>query len=675
MAQLAVPADRVYYGPDQSEKRIRHYWLTAGLLLLAFALSFTFDRHLTVFSHAIMETIAATLAFVVGGLALVRHFSHRSGRFLFIGIGFLGTAFFDVIHTLVSITDFAEDLPSSFESLSLWSWLASRIFLGMLMIITAIRVDPYRVDERGYEVVDELPIFGSVGVLIIACFALFWTAPLPQFIYSDFAIPRPLELVPAVLFLPAFVILGRNGVWRRHAFSHWLMLSLLVNFAVDGLFMLMAYELFNSFSVVAHYLKIVAYTLVLGGLGNSLHDLVRQSEAISAELETANRSLAQEVEERRQAEASLRTSELKLAEAQNLARMGYWEMESESGLVSLSTELSTILGLPMRPNRLARAELLELLAVEDRGALREALDQATHHGASFHLEVLAGNPAGNPIHLDVLGNAIGDSTGGVMRLWGTGQDVTERYRSEEQLRAVAMRLEASNRELQDFAYIASHDLQEPLRKIIAFSDRLAMKFGDRLDDTGHDYLQRVQHAARRMQALIEDLLALSRVTTRGQSFVEVNLQEVVQGVASDLELLLEESQGRLEICDLPVIEADPLQMRQLFQNLIGNALKFHRPDVPPRVRIGADACVSAGGLEQWRIVVEDDGIGFDMKYAERIFQPFQRLHGRSSEYVGTGMGLAICRKIVERHHGAVEAEAEPDQGAKFTILLPKRQPR
>src|SRR5690606_8164099 len=166
---------------------------------------------------------------------------------------------------------------------------------------------------------------------------------------------------------------------------------------------------------------------------------------------------------------------------------------------------------------------------------------------------------------------------------------------------------------------------------------------------------------------------LSRVTTRGQPFALVDLQEIVEGVASDLEARLEETQGQLEIGKLPVLEADPLQMRQLFQNLIGNALKFHQPGTPQIVRVRLVDGEPGSLSTQWTIVVEDNGIGFDMKYAERIFQPFQRLHGRSSEYTGTGMGLAICRKIIERHHGTIWAVSEPGEGTQFWITLPKIQ--
>ncbi|MFN6568266.1 PAS domain-containing protein [Dendronalium sp. ChiSLP03b] len=234
-------------------------------------------------------------------------------------------------------------------------------------------------------------------------------------------------------------------------------------------------------------------------------------------------------------------------------------------------------------------------------------------------------------------------------------------------------LARSNEELQQFAFIASHDLQEPLRKIKTFGERLKTTCGDSLNEQGRDYLERMQNATLRMQNLIEDLLTLSRVTTRTQPFVLINLAEIAQEVLSDLEVRIQQSGGRVEISELPTIKADPLQMRQLLQNLIGNALKFHRQQVPPIVKIygqllNHQSDKVAVGSEMCEIVVEDNGIGFEEKYIDRIFNIFQRLHGRQ-EYEGTGIGLAICRKIVERHHGSITAQSKPGQGAKFIVIL------
>jgi light-regulated signal transduction histidine kinase (bacteriophytochrome) len=251
------------------------------------------------------------------------------------------------------------------------------------------------------------------------------------------------------------------------------------------------------------------------------------------------------------------------------------------------------------------------------------------------------------------------------------QEIAERQRAEAELQTYAARLERSNRELESFAYIASHDLKEPLRKIQAFGDRLQAKYGEVLNEQGRDYLMRMQNAATRMQALIDGLLIYSRVTTKAQPFVTVDLNAVVREVLADLEVRIEQLAARVEVGDLPTIEADPLQMRQLFQNLIGNALKFHRQDVVPLVRVQGE--LLDGGAGQYRITVEDNGIGFDEKYLDRLFQVFQRLHGRS-EYEGAGIGLAICRKIIERHGGSITARGVPDQGATFIITLPARQP-
>ncbi len=260
------------------------------------------------------------------------------------------------------------------------------------------------------------------------------------------------------------------------------------------------------------------------------------------------------------------------------------------------------------------------------------------------------------------------------------QEVSDRKQAEEKLKATAAQLERSNRELQDFAYVASHDLQEPLRKVQAFGDRLKGTCSKALGTEGRDYLERMQTAARRMQVLIEDLLAFSRVTTKANPFQSVDLGKIVREVLSDLEVRIQQSGGQVKVQALPTIDADPLQMRQLFQNLIGNALKFHQDGKPPRVRVrcallGPDAAagpIDAQNGGHCRIEVEDNGIGFDEKHVDRIFTPFQRLHGRST-YEGTGIGLAICRKIVDRHSGSVTARSVPGQGATFVVTLPLKQ--
>ena len=246
-------------------------------------------------------------------------------------------------------------------------------------------------------------------------------------------------------------------------------------------------------------------------------------------------------------------------------------------------------------------------------------------------------------------------------------EITQRKQAEETLQVYAHRLEQSNRELQDFASIAAHDLQEPLRKILAFGDRLSTRFRDQLSLDAKDQLDRILSSAQRMRKLIDDLLTYSRVATRARNFEPTALDQIIQDTLSDLEIRIEQTQAKIETGQLPVVEADSSQMRQLFQNLISNALKFHKKGESPRVIIGATISDS-----QCVLSIQDSGIGFDEKYLDRIFTIFQRLHGRS-EYDGTGVGLAVCRRIAERHGGHITARSNEGMGATFFVTLPLKQ--
>jgi light-regulated signal transduction histidine kinase (bacteriophytochrome) len=270
------------------------------------------------------------------------------------------------------------------------------------------------------------------------------------------------------------------------------------------------------------------------------------------------------------------------------------------------------------------------------------------------------------------GELVADEAGRPARVRGWAQDITGLAATEEALRRANLALQAKHKELQDFFFIASHDLQEPLRTIQAFGQRLRSEHAETMGETGREYLWRMERAAGRMQALIQDLLAYSRVTSQGERPALADLGEIAREARGDLEQRIEEAGGRIDIGDLPTAEVDFVQMRQVFQNLFANAIKF-RGSESLRVSVDAEKAV-VNGRETARIAVRDNGIGFDEQFLDRIFEPFQRLHGKNA-YEGTGIGLAIVRRILERHGGTIAARSAPGEGATFILSLPVRTER
>lgn len=360
--------------------------------------------------------------------------------------------------------------------------------------------------------------------------------------------------------------------------------------------------------------------------------------------------------------------------------------DTEGNLRFRSSSIKNILGY--QPDEYANRSSYDLIHHDDLAAIKTS-SEALAKGEidSFQIEYRCRHKDGSWRVLEGIARRYDDETIDLHGIIVNSRDITDRKLTEKQLRAYNYKLEQSNRELQEFAYVASHDLQEPLRKVQAFGDRLERKYGATLNDEGRDYIQRMRGAAGRMQNLINDLLTFSRVSTKNQPFQSVDLKKIAEEVTSDLEVRIEQTGGWVEIGDLPKIDADPLQMRQLLQNLLGNALKFHRPEIGPVVKIyaatvlqtgasfvleGEEIQTNEGHNDICRLVVEDNGIGFDEKYLDRIFTVFQRLHGRT-EYEGSGIGLAVCRKIVERHGGNLTASSKKGEGAKFYIDLPIAQ--
>lgn len=265
-------------------------------------------------------------------------------------------------------------------------------------------------------------------------------------------------------------------------------------------------------------------------------------------------------------------------------------------------------------------------------------------------------------------------------------EIRERMISEEKVKELnhkllenIERLESANRDLDRFAFMASHDLQEPLRKMLMFSDRLHHKYKDILDDEAKLYISRIQNAGERMQALIKDILLFSKTSIEKPVFVDSNMNDILSEVLTEMDSIVSDKKASIDVKSLPILRVNPVLMRPLFHNLISNALKYSRKDVPPVVKIYSEFSsmhdISDNEMKSryCRIYVEDNGIGFDQKYSEQIFGMFKRLH-LHSEFEGTGIGLALCKKIVEEHSGYITARSKVNEGSVFIISLPVQQP-
>jgi light-regulated signal transduction histidine kinase (bacteriophytochrome) len=282
--------------------------------------------------------------------------------------------------------------------------------------------------------------------------------------------------------------------------------------------------------------------------------------------------------------------------------------------------------------------------------------------------------------VEVFGKVLKDQQGAAAKVLGTVRDVTRLKEYEQELEIKVQELNRSNHDLEEFAYVASHDLQEPLRKLTTFGERLKNKCADQLTDEGTLYLNRMMASAENMRILIENLLEFSRVTRTQNPFERKNLQEVVQDAVNDQDLEVEDGRAEVQVLDLPAVEVVTTQMRQLFNNLLSNAIKFRRKGVLPKITIKSEKLTKTekdklklrNGNLYYRIMVTDNGIGFEETYSEKIFQLFQRLHGKA-EYPGSGMGLAICRKITDNHKGLIMAASTPGHGSTFSIILPETQ--
>jgi PAS domain S-box-containing protein len=406
--------------------------------------------------------------------------------------------------------------------------------------------------------------------------------------------------------------------------------------------------------------------------------------------------LEKEVAQRIKAEEELQFKILQLNEAQEIANMGHWEWNIKTDKVTWSDQLFRIYGLSISQNGLDYKSYLEYIHPDDRDNVDAIIQQAFDNRVMPEYYHRIVTPEGKIKTLLARGEVV-TKNGEVIKMIGTGQDVTSLKETEQNLLIKTSDLELMNEELQKFAYVASHDLQEPLRKIKTYISLLQGQGASEIDDEKRQlYRQKIVHAADRMQNLIEDILNFSRISTSGiDAFEKTDLNSVLKSVLIDMETVVGETNAKISTEPLPTIAANSTQIRQLFQNLFSNAIKFTKKGEVPVIEIKGEIISGRNvsipvhikshykftGWDEknyWakekfcKISIKDHGIGFDNKYKDKIFEAFQRLN-TPSQYGGTGIGLAICKKIAEFHHGTITAESEHGKFTSFTIFLPVQQ--
>ncbi len=396
-----------------------------------------------------------------------------------------------------------------------------------------------------------------------------------------------------------------------------------------------------------------------------LKEKIEELGAVEEELRANNEELAD-------LNGDLRKKERILKEAQKIAQLGHWELDIVNNKLDWSDEIYRIFDLEPQQFKATYEAFLESIHPDDREMVNKAYSDSLKNKTSYQIEhklLLKGEKIKYVLEKC---NTSFDNDGKPLRSIGTVQDITGRKTAQIKLENTVNELERSNKELEQFAYVASHDLQEPLRKVKNFTELFAKKYSGVVDEKANQYINYITTGADRMQTLVLDLLSLSRVSTKGKEFVPTDLNETVKKVVENLQLSIEEYQAQLVIDELPLLKVDESQMIQVFQNLIGNSIKF-KSDIPPVIKISVEE-----NNDNWEFSISDNGIGMDMKYKEKIFEVFQRLHTKE-EYAGTGIGLAICKKIIERHKGTIWIESElrnlpagRQGGSTFYFTIPKK---
>lgn len=654
----------------RTRRRARSYCL-AGILLVVFSLLILDKPWLgSAELHTVMEALAVFTGVIVGSMALACFYSKNDNTFLILGVGFIGAALLDAFHAAVTSDWIRDYLTSTLASLIPWSWSASRLFLSTSFLFCYLAWwRERRLGDTGH--LSETAIYVVSGLLILSAFLFLALTPLPPAYSTGFLQHRPVELVTALLFLLALIGFLHKGYWRTNFFEYWLVLSLLVNFAVQAVVIPYSAQLFDAQFGAAHLLRIAAYLCVLTGLFLNMSIIFLKAEQRAAVLAGRELTLRQKFDERTE---KLDRSESLLEQAVRIAGLGHWTVDEVSReFLHVSNEYAGIFGLTsaefMHGYR-ALDRVIELVHPEDR----ERVAKTFRGRQSGQVEYRILREDGSVRFVQDNFTKISDESGVFKQSFGTLQDITNTKKAEIELRAAKEAAEAANRAKSQFLNNMSHELRTPLNAIIGYSDLMQEDIGQ-LEPAQPELLadlQKISTAGKHLTALISDVMDLSKIAT-GEMQVRVApfvVADILEAVVATIRPLAEQRGNTLDLTCPPEVgemRSDMSKVRQVLRILLSNSAKFTENG---RIEVVARREACDGG-DQITIQVRDTGIGMSAAQTEQVFEPFEQVESSTiSGQPGTGLGLSIGLEYCRMLGGDIRAESAPGQGSVFTVRLP-----
>jgi len=613
--------------------------------------------------HTLMEGMATLLASIVGVMALVRFYSRKNTIYLFIGTGFLGTAFLDGYHAVVTTAFFASHLPSELSSLIPWSWVASRLFLSILLYLSWLawsREQRYGESER----IGERSVYMIAGALTLASFLFFAFATLPRAHYPEFFFHRPEEFVPTLFFLVALIGYLHKGKWRSDTFEHWLVLALIVGIVGEMAFMSLSGRLFDMAFDVAHILKIASYLCVLTGLLTNMYSIFRQAE-------TQRNLLIQEVEERRRTENALKESEERFRAVVNNSPTKIHIKDCAGRYLLVNRVAEKLFGVTDEEAR--GKTTAEIFPCEVATSFAQHDQAVLETGQVVEQEEVWNGENGRRTYLTVkfpILNANGD----INAIGAIGTDITERKEAQEKALSAKEQAELANRTKSDFLANMSHELRTPLNAIIGFSEVIQGEtFGPVGSPKYLEYVTDINASGQHLLELINDILDLSKVEA---GKVELHEEAVVVSkvVDSCMQLMKERAETAgvklaTELAQgLPALYVDKRKLKQILINLLSNAIKF----TPAGGKVSVN--VRAGFGDGFEFRVTDSGIGIAPENIAKAMAPFSQIDSDfSRKFQGTGLGLPLTKALIELHDGQFDLHSEVGVGTTVLVRFPAKR--